>query len=258
MINLPEKLPDSIDRIITDLFQPLASKVGTAAADAASIVLDPISDYAEKCRIKRAVNTQNLKNESVECIARIKSGDLKEPNTQILLQAVEQSKYCIDEDILRKMFAQLIASTFMRSREDPIHPSFAHLITQLSPYDAYSLIRIETCDVVPIIRVIGDIPTSESSVSIFQDIWEPVKDSNSLKRTQRTINSLQRLGLVNITYDASLADNSKYNSLFDDTLKRLATEECDPIKYPDLNLSIIKGYVTLTQLGRDFVICVKP
>ena len=61
---------------------------------------------------------------------------LQEPKLNIVGPALEASKYYIDSEILREMFANLISSSVDSRKSSKTHPSFVEIIKQLSSLDA--------------------------------------------------------------------------------------------------------------------------
>lgn len=82
-----------------------------------------------------------LKKELEKNLNRIPINKLKVPKMSIIGPAIEKSKYYVGEDIYRKMFAKLIASS-IDSQKEP-HHSFVNIIEQLSPLDAKNLLAFK-------------------------------------------------------------------------------------------------------------------
>lgn len=168
---LPEKLPDSIDHAVENLTEPVTANAGNTFGDLWFLVFGGISQAAAKRRIKYAVEAEKFRKDTEERILGIPGDDLKEPNTQIATQALEHSKYCIEEEPLRKMFSELIASSMMKSREGVVHPSFAMLLSQLSSSDALALLRFKNNSSLPIISVISKNQKSGGHFLLLFNEW---------------------------------------------------------------------------------------
>ncbi len=70
--------------------------------------------------------------------------------------ALEASRYYIEEEELRKMFAKLIASSMNKNKSEIsiTHPSFVEIIKQLTPLDAQILdFIINNNQTAPIVRI---------------------------------------------------------------------------------------------------------
>ncbi len=99
-------------------------------------VFSPIDNYLIK---KNAVNKQNLDNFLKDInneLSQVEAQNIQKPKTSILGPALEASKYYIEEDEIRKLFAKVIAASFDSSKNSVLHHSFVEIIKQLSPLDA--------------------------------------------------------------------------------------------------------------------------
>lgn len=253
MGKLPSVLPESLDHSLENLSKPLTVNMGKTFGDIWFLVFGFISKAAEKRRIKQAIEYKKFKQETEARILNISPDDLKEPNIQIATQALEESKYCIEEEILRHMFSELIASSMMKSRESIVHPSFASILKQMSPSDAISLLRFKDSPELPLIKLTEPTPESNGYRIIFSNVWERCDDLDSLNRSRSCLESLSRLGLIEISYLEYLTNTDFYDNLYTDKLKELAYELAENA---DCELSMTQGYAKLTQLGINFIACV--
>lgn len=168
MSSIPDiKLPDSIDHAVENITEPVTQNAGTTFGDLWFLVFGGISQAAEKRRIKYAIEAEKFRQDTEARILGIPEYDLKEPNTQIATQALEQAKYCVEEETLRKMFSELIASSMMNSRDGIVHPSFAATLSQMSAKDAMDLMRFRNQEYLPVISVSAYERTKNLTSSIF-------------------------------------------------------------------------------------------
>lgn len=251
-------LPNSVDHAVENLTAPLTTNIGTTFGDLWFLVFGGISQAAQKRKIKYAVEAEKFRKDTEERIRDIPEDDLKEPNAQIATQALEQSKYCIEEEALRKMFSELIASSMMKSREGIAHPAFAILLSQMSPADASALKRIQNDEFLPVISVIAFDSTSNLISSVIKHVWMTSDDIATITDHSNCLDDLVRLGLVEIMYDGRLQDNAAYDNLYSAGLQEFAKRSIATSSYPNATITIDKGYVTLTKLGKRFISCVLP
>lgn len=256
MSKLPSILPDSLDHSLENLSKPLTTNIGNTFGDLWYLVFGPISQAVQKRKIRYAAELEKFKQETKVRVFEISSDDRKEPNTQIVAQALEDSKYCVEEEDLRKMFSELIASSMMKSRESAIHPSFATILKQMSNDDAKALLHFKDLPQIPLISITAPLSNDNTSYQyILTNIWESCEDLDSINRSRACLESLARLGLIEIKYSEYLTDDSWYDNIYTDQLKSLANELAGN---PDFALSIKKGLATFTQLGENFIACVCP
>lgn len=139
---------------------------------------------------------------------------------------------------LREMFLNLLASAATKQDSKNCHPSFSHVISQLSPDEA-KLIRAWSDK--------AEIPTltigknTSSGVLIWHRHVLELPDQLDLpEHVPVYIANLIGLGIVNVTTDSWLSDDEKYASII-----KGARE-----KYPDILLSMTQGYVLFSNEQR--------
>ncbi|MBS6673668.1 MAG: DUF4393 domain-containing protein [Haemophilus paraphrohaemolyticus] len=176
-------------------------------------------DAYQKYKIKQAANLEKYANEVKSGIEKIPEENIQEPKMSVVGPALEASKFYIEEDEIRGMFAKLIASSMDKTQSINIHPSFVEIIKVLSPLDAknlYSLYhgRDET---ISKIRVTNK--ENGNYTDHFNHIFlgNPECQDNNL--IEFSIDNLIRLKLVDVSYskyksDDSLYDKHRENELF--------------------------------------------
>lgn len=134
--------------VYDDLVQPAAKELGTALATVAktvNVALAPISGiiwgYDTIKDFVASKVSQKLINIAPENIAT--------PNPIVVGPALEALKYTGHNEILRNMYANLLANALDKATKDDTHPSFVELIKQLSPREAQLLLEISQRDVFP-------------------------------------------------------------------------------------------------------------
>lgn len=250
-------IPDSIDHALKKALSPLAANVGNTLADLWFLMLGGVSQKADIRRIEYERQKNKLLEESSHRISQISEEDAKEPNAQIALQALTQAQYCVEEETLRKMFAELIASTMMKSRENVVHPSFPTLLSQMSSEDANALLRFKDTPILPIISIIST-KSDGSYYKLITDVWERCEDLNTYAQSQMCLISLARLGLIEFSYNEWSGDPAAHEALFTEQLKERAMLVLDPMDRPGAKLTIQRGHIELTRLGHNFISCVAP
>ncbi len=109
--------------------------MGTTLADIWYLVFGGISQAAEKRKLKYSYALQEFEKELKEKISKIPKDKLIEPDIQVVAPALEASKYCIEKENLRKMYANLIVASMNNDTCGHIHPIFSSIISQMSAYD---------------------------------------------------------------------------------------------------------------------------
>lgn len=167
---------------------------------------------AEEIRQKHLLNLQKMQQSIVVGIEQIKPSDIQEPQTSILGPALEASRFYMDEDDIREMFAKLIVSSMDKSKNSNTHHAFVDIIKSIGPTDAKILQHIylnrdETISrVVNRLNKIGDTTTYANHVYLGPDIPHAL--------VEPAIDNLIRLNLVTVSYDKFLTFDSLYNKHF--------------------------------------------
>ena len=119
-----------------DLIRPTSKSIGDNLGLFVDGAMGWLGYWGEKQKIKRNAFLEDYKKKIQSKINAIPTVRLVEPKMRIIGPAIEASKYFIEEEDCREMFAKLIASSCDSETADMVHPSFPGIIQQLSPKDA--------------------------------------------------------------------------------------------------------------------------
>lgn len=209
LINLSE-LPDSIDTAVKNLTDKPTQGIGQTFSDLWFMVFGGITQAADKCRMKYAHDLELYNQELSQSIAAIPEENLIEPNIQTTAQALENSKYCIESEDLRKLFVNLISKSMDDRYAQTVHPSFAEIIKQMSPLDAKILKSIPQIDCFPLVDYILKDSQSTGYKTLVSNVYVPPFPEVSLEQASASISSLNRLGIIKISTEVHLTDPSAY------------------------------------------------
>lgn len=248
-------LPPSIDNAIQNITDKPTKNIGETLSDIWFLVFGKISHNADKLRIKYAADLAAYKSEIDQSISNIPPEKRTEPSLQIAMQALENSKYCVEEKELRSMFTALISNSMNMDMNNLVHPSFSEMIRQMSVLDA-KIIRVfkngnlagfPICDYT--MRNADD-PAYVYHV-IFQNAFLEMPDEDIFNCSQ-SLESLRRLGLIEIPNGVYLNIPEYYERF---RLHHLF--EYFQSKYPNKVISIEKKKASLTPLGKSFAkVCI--
>lgn len=199
-----------------------------------------LEDYVDRIQNK----TQNIPEEF-----------LREPQLNIVGPALEASKYYIDSELLREMFANLISSSVDQRKYSKTHPSFVEIIKQLSPLDAEILTFLQQKDYTPIISLEG-VDSSNLYFMIQQHILD-LPDKSNYKSHVSSISNLQRLGLVEFNYLQYVTTEGVYDYIEAHPVLELVKQQISKhnISNPNSKIEIKKkyGFCIKTPLCEDFL-----
>ena len=250
LINLPE-IPPSVDNAVHNLTDKPTLSIATTFSDLWYLVFGGISHQAKKKEIKYAHDLDVFQQQLESSINQIPSDKKVEPSIQTTAQALENSKYCIDQETLREMFVALISNSMNSDYQNNIHPSFAEILKQMSILDAKIIRLFKDKNVFPVCQYCLHFSDNAlHNTPIPEHIFLDFPDAD-IMRCSQSLSSLLRLGLISISYLSTVTEPNAYDKFsqhpFYEDIKQ---------NFP-FKVSISKGAVILTPLGRSFVeVCI--
>ena len=236
------------EKVYDDAVSPTAKEVGKliatvpAAINAALLSLNQWianRDYALK--ETRLLLEQKLVNVDPEKIIS--------PEPYVAVPALQAISYCMDSDILRNLFANLLAKSMYSDTKELVHPAFVDIISQLSPFDAKVLSRFIKERGIPLANIQKRSINNQGSYFIVSAniLWNsdnPVVSTTT--KTTASINNLQRLGLIETAFTKTFFDfdYGLFKNL--DIYKKCSISQ-------EETLSIEGGIANQTQFGHDFI-----
>lgn len=246
---------------------------------------------ADLLRAKHQASIEAYKSNILGEVKSIPPENLQEPTMKILGPSLEASKYYIDEEELRVLFAKLIAASMNSKKINQVHPSFVEIIKQLTPLDAQNLSCFDSFKIYPLAKILLPISkggSREYATNIFLENPNVIDSS----QMSSSIGNLSRLGLVDLDYNASRTEDEIYDAFIETDIYKLAitdmkeknmeidiyekklesflSENRGLIDAPELEKinetkisryqfpTIKKGVIALTPFGRDFCsVCLK-
>ncbi|MDT2781410.1 DUF4393 domain-containing protein [Vagococcus fluvialis] len=174
---------------------------------------DRLHEVAEKKRAKRDQNIKDYKNSIATEIAKIPEDNIQEPPLSIVGPALEASKFYIEEEQLRDMFANLIASSMDKSKNSSNHASFVEIIKQMDFVDATILnfIFFQIPSKILALAKLGETTENGGSIFHYENLVGFSIQDVSTNQIASSIQNLNRLGLITIDYMSSFTEDVHYN-----------------------------------------------
>ncbi len=245
-------LPPSVDNAIKNLSDKPTASIGDTLADIWFIVLGGrVSHYAEKKRIKYAHSLEQFRQDLENSISKIPPEKQIDPSFQITAQALENAKYCVEEKELRDMFTSLITNSMNADFVKDVHPSFAEAIKQMSPLDAAIIKSFKKSPTNGFPLCQYEIKKDNGYTTLLEDVYLHYPNTY-LPANSLSISSLVRLGLLKTSYDDWILNDDLYLPFTEHFWFKMLQKHL-----PGENISIHKGLVRLTELGRSFIrVCI--
>jgi len=124
--------------LYVDLLRPTAIELGknlVVAARLLTLALSPLHGLvwgAERFRDWLAASL-------LKRLAHVSPDQLQPPPLYVAGQVLQQLPFCADQENLREMYANLLASAMNTATASEVHPAFVHVIQQLTPDEALVL-----------------------------------------------------------------------------------------------------------------------
>lgn len=167
-------------------------------------VFDPFHYKMKKVKFDRELNFQKYQDEVLGEMEKIPENQFNEPSLSIVGPAIEASKYYINDDDIRSMFAKLLARSMHKGYSDIINHSFVEILKQLSPVDAKFLRFILKRKYIATAKIVA---TFDNYEGIPLTDYHFVDYDHSVESISLSLNNLKRLGLIELP---------EYNPLFPD------------------------------------------
>lgn len=125
--------------------------------------------------------------------------DLTEPDLRIAGPAIEAMRFANDADEIQELFAQLIASDMQIALKKSVHPSFVEMVKQMDAADS-RVFRVlsNSPPQIKYTQRIFAVPNNPSAYFSSQYNYTFEVEGLDVHQIERALNSLQRLGLVEI------------------------------------------------------------
>lgn len=247
---------------IENVLEKSSLTFGNALDGVFKFVFSPVLKY----QIKKEYELQNYKEQIHNNISLIPQENLTEPPLNIAGPALEASKFYIDSEEIRSMFAKLISSSMDNRINNFAHPSFIEIIKQLSILDAQIITKFQNANALPITKLRFE-DKFGSGVDFKLHILD--NDINKIDLISSSVSNLIRLGIVDVSYSYGFTDKTRYLSfenhpLFLKYKELLNSSEFEKslinLKNTDNSFNnipkyarMVNGIISLTPLGQNFI-----
>ena len=206
----------------------------------------------EKWILQREYNiaeTQKLLEEKMQGVS---PEEIESPEPYIAVPALQYISYCMDNEDLRNMYANLLANSMNKVVKNGVHPGFIEIIKQLSPDEAKILYFFSFKKIIPTIsfRLKNSKGEHIAIQNNFSDIGEQIQCEKPYD-IPMYFDNLIRLGLLEASSNEYLTDKSRYEELkanpyIKDLVAKTPTTQ-------EFNITdFAEGFMRITDFGRAF------
>lgn len=215
----------------------------------------------KKWILKREYSLEETRKLLEKKLQNVHPEDIQPPEPHIAVPAIQYISYCMDNEELRDMYANLLASSMNKVVKDDVHPGFVEIIKQLCPDEAKILRYLSTHNVIPTITLeyVNENGSGINIVTNFSDVGEITHCEKPLD-VSAYFDNLIRLGLLK---DSSLLSSLTNKNLYQPLKSHpyITSMINSTSSYPPefTKASFDEGYMTLTEYGNNFCkICITP
>lgn len=265
------EVPIPVEQVYSDLAKPTVVNTGKTLSllpRAINAALSPL----EKWILQKEYSVEETKKILEIKLKAIEPEKIVSAESYIAIPAVQALSYCMDSELLREMFATLLANAMNMEYKSRMHPAFVEIIKQLSPLDVMMiknglylssrnpLLRIFACedvgedDVEMVEAGMPEFCTSELKSPVFSHYSESVCGiEQDAKARSVSIYNLNRLGLINTGYYEKIFHPEEYKVIYSE-LTNSQYYEKQRLFAADNNhhLRLTRGYTSPTEFGKLF------
>jgi hypothetical protein len=182
----------------------------------------------------------------------IPSECLVEPKASIAGPALQGLAFAHEEDALRELFLELIAGAMDSRRAASVHPAFAEILRQLEAEEAQLLEGVLHSGAHAIANVTRKMKKGAGRQTLRRHVLELLNERDEpayVANLPAMVDNWSRLGLVEVAYDSTLSDQSRYDFLDRRPEIKAYPPEAGNSEY---RLEWHKGILTVTEFGKQF------
>lgn len=243
---LSDSLPSSTKEL---LFNPAADAIGRGIGG----ILYWVFQKPIKLGIIKQHEFEDLANKLAKGFEAIPEINRDDSKMGLAIKTLENSKYSLDSEILRKMFANLLAGTVDNRVNGKISPLFPTILGNMSTENAAFIQNFERSDLFPAANI--DRFRDDTHATIVPGVigWN-FNEVGKLESEQKSIDFFGSFGILESEIDgiATLVDSNAlmwYKAMEKPDIVLKYKESAEKQGY---GVRITEGHIRLTELGKSF------
>ncbi|WP_404467246.1 DUF4393 domain-containing protein [Planococcus rifietoensis] len=236
-----------------EVLNPPARLIGQAISGIVHAVFDPLVKF----NIVRDKDLKDFEKKVKSGTNQIPEKNRDDDKIGLVLKAFEESKYQLDSEEMRVLFANLISSTVDNRKNYGVQPSFSSVLKDMSVEDAHLLKLFAEENAVPLVTI-----RLENDKGVGTGIHNNILIfNNETYENELSLFSLERLGILSLNSDNELSsqyNKDKYQNL-ENNEKYLTAKNSLPLVSEEFTFTKVrfqKGNARLTPFGKAFIACV--
>jgi abortive infection alpha-like protein len=244
--------------IYKDLCQPAIQEVGKGLHTLSKIINMALLPLSKKIWEYEKIEKEFKKNLEVK-LSGIPQENIMTPDPRVAGPLIESLKYTAQEDELREMYTNLLASSMNKKKNNDVHPSFVEIIKQLLSDEAKLIKEIsDSNDGTHGLLSIKILEVDKEGWTIHRSKFCKFYDSKTIENKSKIslyLENLERLKLIEIPNNTLLTDKKFYYEPLENHI--LITQELEELSAKGKKTEFENGYLQLTEFGKSFVkVCI--
>ena len=207
----------------------------------------------EKWVLSKEYNLEATKRLLDKKLENVPAELIESPEPHIAVPALQYISYCMDNEELRNMYANLLANSMNSVMKNGVHPAFVEIIKQLCPDEAKLMKHIYQVKTVPTIDIC--MKNKEGGKILLYKNFSNIGKSTGCESPESIssyFDNLIRLGLIEQSPAlSSLIDKELYEPLKNDSfIKRYAVKM--EVKDDTYERKCDEAYIRITAFGTLF------
>lgn len=241
--------------VYADAGKPIAKPTGELLGlvpRAIKAALEPVEEWV----LQREYNIAETKLLLEKKLENVQPEFIEAPEPFIAVPALQYISYCMDNEELRDMYANLLANSMNSVVKNGVHPGFVEIIKQLSPDEAKLLKYMRSRHRIPTIGIKIEF-SNGGYATILKDFSNAPELSGCehVLDSEKYIDNLVRLGLMKRSVNEWYHDENVYKPLKEHEFIQFQWDQYADNKKNLSNfkkLDYEKGFCELTAFGKSF------
>lgn len=235
------------------LAKPIATSIGEASKTLLDGIFHLALDPVRKFNIQRESDLEHFKQEIQYSVKNVPEEFHDDSKIGLILKAIEDSRYQLNDEEIRNMFTKLITSTIDCRTNSSISPKYSSIIADMTTAEARLLkdIYFNTGSIVPLVSLTVEDKSDYSSRNLGKDFL--LFDNYSDNQKMLVLSLLESSNLIRFHRKNKLVHPHFTNIIntFTNTFPNNLNELC-PNLLDNEEVVIEHSYYSLTELGESF------
>lgn len=207
--NISLGIGETIDKLKDTKTFAEADKSASLVVRAINAAFSPL----EKWILHREYSVAETKKLLELKLQNISAEKIITPPGYIAIPALQAISYCMDDEQLRDMYAELLANAMNCDTVANVHPTYVEIIKQMSPFDAVVFKKLIRTLAQPCIGISYQNTRTKASYPIQDIVAFTDLEKFPLVPTQISLENLERLKLIDIQRNSKFSQEEPYEQL---------------------------------------------